>query len=276
MGSSPGPPGRDPDTWHGAASWHSPVSCSVPVGTQGLGPFCSGWLQPQLVPFKSATRVGEVWLGLFFFPPSASCKEKREGGGNGGFLSPGCPPRYLPAWRAARSSSLLPAHIWRGRVPCPGLTALPGHPKRAQLLLHGPCFVLSGRVQPWDHPRRAYNRREWGRPALPAWGCSAGLKGTGHGATRRVLRTKTGPGPAAPRGSFTLSFSWHPHTNITENLPGPGTPAALRCCSRRLTPYQQLTHALIKALGAPPVGTQRGQATPAQPQERRSSHTDAK
>lgn len=85
-----------------------------------------------------------------------------------------------------------------------------------------------------------------------------------------------GPGPAAPRGSFTLSFSWHPHTNITENLPGPGRPAALRCCSRRLTPYQQLKHALIKALSAPPVGTQRGQATPAQPQERRSSHTDAK
>lgn len=256
VGSSPSPPGCDPDTWHGAASWHSPVSCSMPVGTQGLGPFCSGWLQPQLVPFKSATRG--------------------EGGGNRGFLSPGCPPLYLPAWRAARSSSLLPAHIWRGRVPCPGLAALPGHPKRAQLLLHRPCFVLSGRVQPWDHPQRACNRREWGRPALPAWGCFAGLKGMGHRATRHVLRTKTGPGPAAPGGSFTLSFSWHPHTNITENLPGPGRPAALRCCSRRLTPYQQLKRALIKALGAPPVGTQRGQATPAQPQERRSSHTDAK
>lgn len=149
VGSSPGPPGRDPDTWHGAASWHSPVSCSVPVGTQGLGPFCSGWLQPQLVPFKSATRGGEVWLGLFFFP--SLCFMQREEGGRGErrFFKPRL-PSSLPSCLEGSQEQLAPPCVrLEGSGPLPRAHRAPRPPKTGTappaltlLCLEWPCPAL--------------------------------------------------------------------------------------------------------------------------------------
>lgn len=63
----------------------------------------------HLVPVKSATQGGEGFL-----PPRYSVQ---RGGGKTAFLRHGCPSLHLPAWKAARSSSCLPAHIWREPSP---------------------------------------------------------------------------------------------------------------------------------------------------------------
>lgn len=67
------------------------------------------------------------------FSPHPCCSVQR-GGGKTAFLRHGCPPLYLPAWKAARSSSCLPAHIWRGPSP-PGDSLRT--PQRAPLLFPG-------------------------------------------------------------------------------------------------------------------------------------------
>lgn len=84
--------------------------CLHPQSSRGTHKFSlSRSQQLHLVPVKSATQGGEGFL-----PPRYSVQ---RGGGKTAFLRHGCPSLYLPAWKAARSSSCLPAHIWREPSP---------------------------------------------------------------------------------------------------------------------------------------------------------------
>lgn len=65
---------------------------------------------------------------------SPPCCSVQRGGGKTAFLRHGCPSLYLPAWKEARSSSCLPAHIWREPSPPGGSLRTP---HRALLLFPG-------------------------------------------------------------------------------------------------------------------------------------------